>query len=225
MDFEKLKDRILYSNIMKELHSKQSPVRGYVDAGCYVRTLQRYVDTFALTNGLLDHDYCGVLALASVIGIPPYGKEGKLAIKELLGDAYDRKKISIARIEHIAGEPMPAQVLKDLESIEERSEDASNEARIVELVERTLEVVALLTKEEYEKMGGCILTVAILGGIKKDQDGILRPGSLLVKFENEYMARKTGPDEDRKKKVLENFRGRIMGSVTDEEKIEKIIGE
>lgn len=153
----------------------------------------------------------------------PYGREGLLAIKELLGDAYDRKKISIARIEGIAKEPMPAQMLKDLESIEKKSENASNEARIVMLVGRTLEVVSLLTEEEYEERGGVVWTAVVLDSIKSDRDGSLQPASRLLKYENEFLARKPEIDEERKRKILESFKRITAGLTTDDDKIEKII--
>lgn len=225
MDYKELKNRIFYSNAMRTLHSKESPIRGYSDAGAYARNIQRYTDILALANDL-DSNYCSVLALGDVIGIPPYGEEGKLAVKELLGDEYNKVDVSVAKLQEIAGEQISSQLKKDLEDLEFQNETMSNEAKTVQIVKNTLEIISLMTKEEYEKMGGASLATSIFAGVKKDETGRVQTGTFLNNLTTAVIGRKKQPDQERKEKVKKNFRKRMIDSISDEEKIiEKIIGE
>lgn len=183
MDYRELKYKILYSKAMRDLHSKKSPVRKYLDMGAYARDVQRYTDTVALCNcNDLNPHYCSVLAFADALGIPPYLEEEKLALKELLGDAYDKVEVSVAKLQEIAGEQIPEQLKKDLRDLESQNETMSNEAKIVQIVKKTLEVISLMTKEEYEKMGGPSLAVSILEGVKQDENGRVQSGAFLNKL-------------------------------------------
>ncbi len=194
MDYNELKNKILYSKAMRDLHSKKSPVRGYLDIGAYARDVQRYTDTVALVNDL-NPDYCSVLALADVLGIPPYWEEEKLALKELLGDAYDKVDVSVAKLQEIAGEQISEQLKKDLRDLESQNETMSNEAKIVQIVKNTLEVISLMTKEEYEKMGGASLGTSILAGVKQDENGIVQSGAFLNKLIVTVIGRKGTREE------------------------------
>ena len=225
MDYKELKNRIFYSKAMRALHSKESPIRGYSDAGAYARNIQRYTDTLALDNDL-DSDYCSILALADVIGIPPYGEEGQLALKELLGNAYSKVDVSVAKLQEIAGEQIPEQLKKDLEDLEFHNGIMSNEATIVQIVKNTLEAISLMTKEEYEKMGGASLATSVFAGVKKDGTGRVQPGAFLNRLTAAVIGRKKQPDQERKGKVKEEFKKRMLDSISDKEKsIENIIGE
>jgi len=52
MDYEEVKQRIFYLKQMRDIHKKQSPIKGYGTAGEFVRELQRYAETVALGNHL-----------------------------------------------------------------------------------------------------------------------------------------------------------------------------
>ena len=84
---------------------------------------------------------------------------------------------------------------KDLRDLESQNETMSNEAKIVQIVKNTLEVISLMTKEEYEKMGGASLGTSILAGVKQDENGIVQSGAFLNKLIVTVIGRKGTREE------------------------------
>lgn len=103
-----------------------------------------------------------------------------------------------------------------MEDLEAHNEIMSNEAMIVQIVKNTLEVISLMTEEEYEKMGGASLEISVLEGAKKDEAGRIQPGPFLNKLTAALIERKKQPDQERKEKVKEVFKKRMLHSLLDE---------
>ena len=101
MDFDEAKAKLLYSKAMKANHGKASKVDGYVSEGEYTRTLETNVARVSRNNGL-NGDYARFLAIARSIGVPPYGKEGKEALKQLLGNNFSQAQVTMSLVERIS---------------------------------------------------------------------------------------------------------------------------
>lgn len=227
MDYNKIKNRIFYSKELKTAHGKESPVKGYGSAGSYVREVQSYVETVAAVNGL-DMEYCSVLALTKYLGIAPYGIEGEIAIKELLGSAYDKTKISLKKLANIAEESPNEQLKKDLTDLNNNIDDdhLSNEAKLVAFVEDALKSYSLLTPEEQEKLGGSILENTMINGIHKDENGILQRSEWQEKISKVVANREKRPDEERVSKIKNKIKDTMINAALDEQSvIENILGE
>ncbi len=220
MDYNKIKNRIFYSKELKTAHGKESPVKGYGSAGGYAREVQRCVETVAVVNGL-NRDYCSVLALTKYLGIPPYGIEGEIAIKELLGSAYDKTKISLEKLANIAEESPNEQLKKDLTDLNNNIDDdhLSNEAKLVAFVEDALKSYSLLTPEEQEKLGGSILENTMINGIHKDENGILQRSEWQEKISKVVANREKRPDGERVSEIKNKIKDTIINATRDEQSV------
>jgi len=225
-----IRRKIIYSKIMKSLHGKESPIYGYSDAGNYVRDLESHVATVATLNGM-NSDYCSVLALTRFLGLPPYGREGAIAIKELFGKNYNETTINMERFKVITGLTSEAKMKEDLIALSKHTEvdtnQLSNEARCVMYVEDALRDYNLLSPNEREKLGDVVLKNAMLNGIKKDESGKLQRSNLQRKISMTVSERENNEiNDERVEKAKNIMRSRMISAVLDEQAIiENIIGD
>ena len=228
MYYEEVKRRIIYSREMKVLNSRISPVKGVSDARMLADRVQSMSEYIAINNGL-DKDYCGVLALAKHLGIPPYGKEGKVALDEILGEGFSQANANLFVLARILDEECPERLRRDLISIHDESlpfDQLTEEAKVVRYASETYEYFYLLNDEEKEKLGGSLLLSVLQDEIKKDGNGQLTPGKNFNRLKQIMASRRKEIDIDKKEKAKEMLQTRIMQATIEEQHfMDKIIGE
>jgi hypothetical protein len=132
---------------------KESPVQGYINADQLVRDIATYSGTIAskinlksTSNKKINSEYCELLAYIKYLGIPAYGKEGKIALDETIGKSYSQSDINIKLAQKKLRIELPEKMMDDIRQMEyENIEDVtSNEARIVLLAQNMMEDLKLL---------------------------------------------------------------------------------
>jgi len=226
MNYEELKNRIFYSKYIRELQGKDSPQKGYAEAGSYARDVQWAANIIAVNNGL-DADYCSALALAEFLVVPPYGKEGEIAIKEVLGETFDKKEVIFTRVKDILKNPIEEKFKKDLGNLIQRNnEEFSNEVICVVYAKDAVDAYSLLENKEKEKLGGTLLKTAMVTGVERGSDDKLKKSDLHKKIESLVEGRNIKIDVEKVEKVKKILEQRIINSALDEQNnIEKILGE
>ena len=227
MNYHELVNRIMYSNDMKALNSRISPINGISDAGRLARDMKSLSASVAINNKL-DPDYCELLALAKYIGTPPYGKEGQIALNEILSGGFNQTNATIKRLKKIFEAEVPEKLQRDIAELNggDAINSDSNEVRCVALLENMLETYSLLTSQEIEKMGGrAILQSALADNIKLNADGKLIATGALQKIQTAVAPRRKGLDPVRKDAAKKDFEDKMINAVVDEQTINRLIGE
>ena len=225
MNYEEMKRKLLFSKEVGNLERKISPIGNYLNARVLVDKVSGLSERIAMEQGL-DAEYCGVLAISSYLGTVQYGKEGKIALDELLKDGFSQSKVNIELLDRILGKNYPEQLKTDLIALDEKEKNMSPEASAVRIAEETIEYYSLLTSEEKEKLGGKSLVVALRKELIKDENGNIQKGPNFKRLEKLVSNRVGKIDENRKSKAKEVFEKRFVDvALDDRSTMDKIIGE
>lgn len=215
MDYDEIKRKIMYSKKMKMLGTRISPIKEFLDARMVADRVQASSEYIAVENSL-NRYYCGTLALAKYLGTVPYGKEGKLAIDEILTDGFSQANASIEILDEILNGECPRKLKDDLRSLEEPNSEMSLEAQCVLIAEEIQENFNILTKEEKEKLGISFENV-MEKDVKKDNNGNLVRGPYLIKLKDTVKDRRESVDLERKNLAKSFFTKKIVDAILDEQ--------
>ena len=228
MNYDEIKRKIIYSKEMKILNTRKSPIKGFSDARVLADRVQQMSEYIAINNGL-DKQYCGTLALAKYLGIPPYGREGRVAINEILENGFSQSEANLLVLSRILGQNCPERLKNDLISLNKEHilvEEMTEEAKVVKYAEEIYEYFYLLDNHEKEKLGGDLL-ISILGDeVKVDESGRVSVGRNFNRLREVMSTRKESIDIGKKDEIKQILQTRIMQATIDEQvDIDKIIGE
>jgi hypothetical protein len=166
-------------------------VQGYINADQLVRDIATYSGTIAskinlksTSNKKINSEYCELLAYIKYLGIPAYGKEGKIALDETIGKSYSQSDINIKLAQKKLRIELPEKMMDDIRQMEyENIEDVtSNEARIVLLAQNMMEDLKLLTEEETKRLGGITLSNTLVKECSIDENGKVISGKVYNKI-------------------------------------------
>lgn len=226
MDFDEAKAKLLYSKAMKANHGKASKVDGYVSEGEYTRTLETNVARVSRNNGL-NGDYARFLAIARSIGVPPYGKEGKEALKQLLGNNFSQAQVTMSLVERILNSRPEDYVFDDVAFLNDEGINGSREAKAVKATEDVMRMINNYSDAEIEQMGGSLLEPTLLDGIQIGEDGNVVYSEFLAKVKSFSDSREKGLDEKAVEEAKKRLQQKMVEAAVDEPttNLDKILGE
>ena len=226
IDYNRLIGRIIYSEEFKKLQWKESPISGFINADQLARAVADFSKKIGLeidvkygteTQEMVNEEYCELLAYIKYLGMPAYGKEGKVALDETVGKVYSQSDINIKLAQEKLKMNLPEKMIEDIKQLDyENLEDVtSNEARIVLLAQDMVEDVKLLTDAEKEKLGGVLLTDTLAEECSIDEEGKIIPGRVYNRITPALQKRRRKLNNDKVEKAKKNLEtGLVEGIIS-----------
>lgn len=220
LDYTRLIGRIVNSMEFRELNYKGSPIDGFLNAILCADAVAEYANDIALELLCQDkleinNEYCELLAYIKYLGIPAYGREGKIALEETFGKTYPQSEINIILAKKKLRIELPEKMIEDIRQMEyENLEDVtSNEARCVLIAQSIREDLKLLTEEEKKKLGGILLSETLTEECSIDEKGKVIPGELYKKITPTLQKRRRPIDQERVEKAKKHLEDSFLESV------------
>lgn len=160
MDYQRLKDKLLYSGPMRVLDYTRAGIKGYISIGEFARAVSQRAGTAALMYAKIDYEYCEYLAIAKWLCAVPYRKSED-----------DEPLSGLDLLEHILGMPSDEKTAGDLQYFLTGSGEKSPEASYIERIEEILRLFGSLSREQLEAIGDDLLKSTLVKRIRQLEDG------------------------------------------------------
>jgi len=219
LDYSQLNLKIIFSPSFHALNFKQIDISGYLTADEFVRVVASCVDSISMSNnsGNREHGFCKTLAMASFLGYPPDGVDGKEALKRLYDGKYSISGMNLRILAHIAHQHIHEEMIESL--IELDNDDITqikkDNARIVWFARRILENISLMTEEELRPWGDSFAEMVMCDHIHKNDDGIIDGSTHFWEADELVDTRRIRSDPE-KVEELEYKYGRLLSKSEDD---------
>ena len=230
LDYNRLQGRIIHSEEFRKLQWKEAPAKGFINADQFARGVANF--TNRITSSInsqnrkknislrVDSEYCELLAYIKYLGMPAYGREGKIALDETIGKSYSQADINISLAKKKLRIELPEKMIDDIRQMEYKNFDevTSNEARVVLLAQNMVEALKLLTPEETKKLGGILLSDTLTEECTLDENGKIIPGRVYNKITPVLQQRRKPINEEKIEKAKQSMEENLMEGIIEQPK-------
>lgn len=229
LDYTRLRGRIVHSEEFKKLQWKEAPAKGFINADQFTRQVANWSKRIAFDIDMqyetekeekISNEYCELLAYIKYLGMPAYGREGKIALDETIGKSYSQADINISLAKKKLRIQLPEKMIDDIRQMEYKNFDevTSNEARVVLLAQNMVEALKLLTPEETKELGGILLSDTLTEECSLDEEGKIIPGRVYNKITPVLQKRRKKINGEKVEKAKKSLEENLMEGIIEQPK-------